>query len=156
MEVSFLPMLFDKCYKLPLWFWCVIFGAPSIQLFWLLYTPSIHEIVKKIPSHTLSLQHNECTPPLVWILYPHSPWHTIFPVCRFGPNLIVMICYFIVYTDAEVYNDHISICLEGKKLFKCKYCPKQFSRRSGGSDYSTIYFENCKPQTHTIWGVWEQ
>ena len=33
--------------------------------------------------------------------------------------------------DAQVYNSHIAICLAGKKLFKCKYCPKQFSRRSG-------------------------
>ena len=27
--------------------WCLIFGTPSIQLFWFLYTPSIHEIVKE-------------------------------------------------------------------------------------------------------------
>ncbi len=36
------------------------FKAPSIQLSWFLYTPSIHEIVKKIPlpaSHTRSVQH---------------------------------------------------------------------------------------------------
>ncbi len=40
--------------------WCQIFRAPSIQLFWFLYTPSIHEIVKKSPlsaSHTHSIQY---------------------------------------------------------------------------------------------------
>ena len=40
--------------------WCQIFRAPSIQLFWFLYTTSIHEIVKKSSlsaSHTRSVQY---------------------------------------------------------------------------------------------------
>ncbi len=46
--------------------WCLIFRAPSIHLFWFLYTPSVHEIVKKAPlaaSHTRSVQYLSAPPP---------------------------------------------------------------------------------------------
>ena len=49
--------------------WCQIFGAPSIQPFWFLYIPFIHEIVKKSPllaSHTRSVQYLSAPHPPGW------------------------------------------------------------------------------------------
>ncbi len=58
-------------------------------------------------------------------------------------------CFF---PDAQVYNSHIAICLAGKKLFKCKYCPKQFSRRSGKLSSLSVTFAYfwlfCTRQSH--------
>ncbi len=52
---------------MPLWFGASLLG-PLHSAFWLLYTPSVHKFVERIPllaSHTCSVQYMSYLPPLI-------------------------------------------------------------------------------------------